>query len=387
MVWLCLSLIPLTLALSLPGTMLVRRLGLRLSALDSPGVPGQVKIGPRPIPNVGGIAIFWSFTLPVLAALAAARFLPEDWWAALHPDLATHLPGLRGVIPDALVMLAGAGLLHVLGLVDDRRPLGPMLKLGVMLAVATLAVLATDTRVLTLLDAPAGGSWLSILVTVLWLVVVVNAMNFIDNMDGLSAGVGAIASACFMTVALLHGQWFVAACFALLIGALLGFLRYNIPPARIFMGDSGSTVLGFLLAFLSVRLTFVPTETWTLDTPWSTTTQAQPGPLHAALTPLLVLAIPLYDFASVTVIRLSQGRSPFVGDLQHFSHRLVDRGLTRAQAVLVIWGATAITGIGGLSLASLAPWQAWLVVAQTLLMLGVIALFERWTTRPRTPPT
>ncbi len=385
MVWPCLLLIPVALTLSLPATWLVRRVSLRLNALDSPGVEGQVKALRRAVPNTGGIAIFWSFTLPILAALVAAEVVPDTRWAALSPALAQHLPGLRAMIPYALVMLACAGLLHALGLIDDRRPLGPMLKLAVMLSVAALAVIGTDTRVLTLLDAYAGGSWLSIAVTIVWLVVVINAMNFIDNMDGLSAGVGVIAAGCFMIVGLMQGQWFLASCFALLIGALLGFLRYNAPPARIFMGDGGSTVLGFLLAYLSVRLTFVPAESWTFRTPWPTESGVQSGPLHAALTPVLILAVPLYDFASVTIIRLSQGRSPFVGDLQHFSHRLVDRGLTRPQAVLVIWGAAAITGIGGLSLSSLAPWQAWLVVVQTLLMLGVIALFERWTTRTRTP--
>jgi UDP-GlcNAc:undecaprenyl-phosphate GlcNAc-1-phosphate transferase len=260
-------------------------------------------------------------------------------------------------------MLAAALLLHLMGLYDDRRPMGPRLKLALMLAAAAFAVLATDTR----LDPLVGGPWLSALITIVWIAAMVNAMNFIDNMDGLSAGVGSIACAAFLTVALIHGQWFIAGCFALLLGALLGFLAFNRPPASIFMGDAGSVVLGFLLAFLSVRITYLPAD------------PARPAPWHAVLTPLLVLAIPLYDFLSVTAIRLSQGRSPFVGDLQHFSHRLVDRGLTRPQAVLVIWGATAVTAIGGLALPSLAPWQAALVVAQTLVMLGVIALFEKWT--------
>lgn len=383
MVWLCLSLIPLALALSLPATWLVRRVSLRLNALDSAGVAGQVKVERRPIPNTGGIAIFWSFALPVAVALLAAWLVPAERWSSISPALAEHVPGLKTVIPGGLVMLACAGLLHMLGLVDDRRPLGPMLKLGAMMVIAGTAVIATDTRVLTLLDAPAGGAWLSIAISVVWVVAMVNAMNFIDNMDGLSAGVGAVAAACFMVVGVIHGQWFVAGCFALLIGSLLGFLRFNAPPARIFMGDGGSTVLGFLLAFLSVRLSFVPPEPLALSALEGVMHGRGEGPLHAALTPLLVLAVPLYDFASVTTIRLSQGKSPFVGDLQHFSHRLVDRGLSRPQAVLVIWGATAITGIGGLSLASLSAWQAWLVVAQTLLMLGVIAVFERWTRRSR----
>lgn len=366
MVWLCLCLIAVGLALSLPGTWLARSAGRRLNAMDSAGVAGQVKAPRRRVPNIGGIAVFWAFALPVLAGLVAAMLLPARTLEGLHPALGEHLPGLRSAAPAGLAMLASALALHLMGLYDDRRPMGPSLKLGLMLGVSAFAVLATDTRLFTLLDGPAGGPWLSAAVTVVWIAAMVNAMNFIDNMDGLSGGVGAIASAAFLTVALIHGQWFVGACFALLLGSLLGFLWFNRPPATIFMGDGGSVVLGFLLAFLSVRITYLPAP------------PGEPGPWHAVLTPLLVLAIPIYDFVSVTAIRLSQGRSPFVGDLQHFSHRLVERGLTRPQAVVVIWGATAVTAVGGLALPSLAPWQAALVVAQTLVMLGVIAMFEKW---------
>ncbi len=170
-----------------------------------------------------------------------------------------------------------------------------------------------------------------------------------------------------MAAAIVNHQWFIAAMLAALVGALVGFLVFNFPPARVFMGDGGSLVVGFLLAALTVRTTFYdPTQVETaFGTAW-----------YGLFMPLVVLAIPLYDFATVTVIRLRQGKSPFVGDLQHFSHRLVERGLSRRGAVLVIWGLTAVTGIGGVSLGSLAPWQAALVGVQTFLVLMVIALFE-----------
>jgi UDP-GlcNAc:undecaprenyl-phosphate GlcNAc-1-phosphate transferase len=251
-----------------------------------------------------------------------------------------------------------------MGLIDDRRPLRATPKLLVMLTLAIVVSTATGSRLLTLLDPYVGGAWLSYVVTVLWMVVITNAFNFLDNMDGLSGGVAAIASSFFLVAALVTGQWFIAATLALTAGALLGFLFFNFPwrgPATIFMGDAGSLVVGFLLAFLTVRTTYVATDA----SAW-----------YGVFMPLVVLAIPLYDFASVTVIRLSQGKSPFVGDLQHFSHRLVRRGLSRRAAVLVILGFTAVTAIGGISLESLKPWQAALVGVQTLLVLMVLATWE-----------
>ena len=140
------------------------------------------------------------------------------------------------------------------------------------------------------------------------------------------------------------------------------------------MGDGGSLVVGFLIAFLSVRLTYVH--------------PGSPARMHALLPliPLLILAVPLYDFCSVTILRLRQGRSPFVGDLQHFSHRLVRHGLSRRAAVVVIYGAAAVTGIGAIAMPKLEPWQAALVALQALLVLLVIALYE-WSREPGTTPS
>jgi UDP-GlcNAc:undecaprenyl-phosphate/decaprenyl-phosphate GlcNAc-1-phosphate transferase len=369
------ALIALAFAISWPMTLLARSLGHRMRALDAPGVAGQTKAPPRRVPNTGGVAIFLGIAAPIAAGLLIVNTSLADAAARVVEGLAIHLDGIRETTPDALVLLGGLAVLHVVGLIDDRKPLGPMFKLAIMLGLSLLVVWKTDTRLLMLLDKHVGGPWLSILLTVLWIGLVTNAMNFMDNMDGLAGGVGAIAAACFLAATLTHSppQWFVAAMLALLVGSLLGFLCFNFPwrergksagsgGASIFMGDGGSLVVGFLLAFLTVRTTFYsPTAA---------------GGWYGVFMPLVVLAVPLYDFFSVSAIRISQGRSPFVGDLQHFSHRLVRRGLSKRDAVLVIYGLTGITAIGGIALGSLQDWQAVLVGVQTMLVLLVIALYE-----------
>lgn len=385
MTWLCLALIPVAALIAAPLTALLVRAGHRLGTFDSAGVPGQVKAPARRVPNTGGIAIFWAIAAPMAAGLATAASLPPGEGPAFLPaDLGAHVAGIREQTPLAALLLASLLVLHVLGLVDDRRPLGPWVKLAIMAvpavavpAASTLVPGLSETRLLTLLDAHVGGAWLSIAVTAVWFLVVTNALNFMDNMDGLSAGVAAIAGACFLagTLSGPSPQWFVAASLALLVGACTGFLAYNGPRrggARIFMGDGGSLVLGFLLAFLTTRTTYV-------GDPGSA---AASGHWYAVFMPLVVLAVPVYDFVSVVLIRVSQGRSPFVGDLQHLSHRLERRGLSRPAAVIVIWGLTAVTGLSGVSLAALRPWQAALVAAQTVVILLVIALFEYASARP-----
>src|SRR5256714_8892875 len=143
--------------------------------------------------------------------------------------------------------------MHIMGLLDDRRALGPYLKLLVQIALAAALVIGfKEMRVLTAL-----GATLSVIVTIVWIVAITNAFNFLDNMDGLSAGVAAVCTVAFLAAALSIGQWFVAASLALLLGALLGFLCFNFPPASIFMGDSGSLVIGLVLGVLTIRTTYL----------------------------------------------------------------------------------------------------------------------------------
>ncbi len=371
---LVLSLVGMSFVLSAVLTWVVRGASRRAGAIDSPGVAGQVKAARRAIPNTGGVGIFLGVALAMGAGLVAAWW-GEGWVKSIVSAAAEHLAGARRQTPLALVVLGSLSVLHVLGLVDDRRPLGPFLKLGVMLGLAGVVVGMSDTRLLTMLDARVGGAWLSILVTVLWFAVVTNAMNFMDNMDGLAGGVAAIAGACFLVAALDRGQWFVASCLAMLVGSCAGFLVFNFPwrsqerggGATIFMGDGGSLVVGFLLAFLTVRTTYTTSPAPGADGEWA---------WYAVLMPLCVLAVPIYDFASVVLIRVGQGKSPFVGDLQHLSHRIARLGLSRRAAVVVIHLMTLATGASGIALGALTGWRAALAGVQVMAILLALAVFE-----------
>jgi UDP-GlcNAc:undecaprenyl-phosphate GlcNAc-1-phosphate transferase len=190
-----------------------------------------------------------------------------------------------------------------------------------------------------------------------------------DNMDGLAAGVAAICAAALLAAAASLGQLFVSAWLCLLLGALLGFLPYNFPPAKVFMGDAGSLVIGYLLGVVSCLTTYVP-----------------PGAtyyLYGIFVPVVLMAVPLYDAASVILLRLHEGRSPMIGDRHHFSHRLLRRGMKVRAAVGTIYLCTAGTAIS----ASLLPHVAdrigaILVFAQVLIILMTIALLEWGESKP-----
>lgn len=364
-----------------PAALAARWLGRRWQALDGAGVVGQVKEASRRVPNTGGIGI----TAVVLAGLACSMLVHVPgfvaWMTQQIPQAAEHVTRWQSQTASVLWLMGSVLGLHIMGVIDDRKPLRAMPKLLVMLGVSAAFVIGTDTRLLTLLDSHVGGAWLSIVITILWLTIVTNALNFIDNMDGLSGGIGAIAGACFLATALIHKQWFVGATLALLVGAIAGFLVFNYPwkppklwrGASMFMGDGGSLIVGFVLAAMSVRLTYagIGGGEGELATGGSTL-----GAWYGVLTPLVVLCVVLYDMTAVTAIRLWQGKSPFVGDLQHLSHRLHFRGLSKQETVLVIHGLCIMTGLGGVMLASLQPWQAVIVGAQTLIALVVFAMWE-----------
>ncbi|MEM9066096.1 MAG: MraY family glycosyltransferase [Planctomycetota bacterium] len=370
MVWWTLALIPVGLVVSALLCIVLERLSQRVGAIDTPAIRGQIKDEHRTVPNTGGIAIFAGVVCPAGLVLTLAWLAPNLILDIASP-VSEHLEGLRSRAVEAVALLAGLGAVHALGLLDDRKPLAWQLKLAVLLGAAALPPLLGGTRLLTLLDPHAGGIWLSVGITTLWIALIANAMNFMDNMDGVSGGTGAVASACLLAATLLSGQWFVAGLLALLLGALLGFLWRNKPPATLFMGDGGSLVVGYLLGYLTVRATFAVSGPEGLES-----AQALGPAWYGVFVPLAVLAVPLYDLLSVTAVRLSQGKSPFVGDLQHLSHRLVKRGLSKPAAAAVLAGATGVTGLSGVILPSLEPWAAVVAGAQVLMLLGVLAVFE-----------
>ena len=348
------------------GTLAMRSVAPKFNFVDK---PGHRKIHHNPIPLGGGVAIFVGFALPLLLVLIGCSFVE-----AIPAEYEAYVGGVKLHTPMALGLVGALLAMHLLGLRDDRRAMGPFTKLAIQLAITTAFVAAFNVRALTFLDKLGAGPVPSIALTVLWITAITNAFNFLDNMDGLSAGVAAVCTAAFLVTALSIGQLFVAASLALLLGALLGFLCFNFAPASIFMGDSGSLVIGLLLGVLTVRTTFLrPGEDFGAG--W-----------YAVFAPLIVLAIPLYDLIVVSVIRISRGRSPFVGDTNHFSHRLVARGMSKRTAVLCIYLVTAATAIAAVILPhTRSPLVAVLVFVQTLLILCVVALLEQHPLPAKSP--
>ena len=343
-------------ALSVILTAIVRKLAARAGFVAHPATD---RYHETVIPLGGGIAIFTTLAVIVIAAMAVVKFLAVpgylDW---LGESITLHSPGFLSKIGQLVIILLCVFVLFLLGLRDDKKHLGPFFKLAVQFAVALVAAAFADIRVELFIENKIITSVLS----AVWIVLIINAFNFLDNMDGASAGIAVIASCILFTAAALSGQVFVGGLALVFIGTLLGFLVFNFPPAKIFMGDAGSLVVGFLLALLSLRTTYYH--------------EAQSGRWHAVFMPLVVMAVPLYDFLSVTLLRLSQGKSPFIGDTQHFSHRLKKHGLSDTQTVLTLYLATLCTGLGATFLYQVNLAGAILIFIQTIMVLAIIAVFE-----------
>ncbi|MEM9420488.1 MAG: MraY family glycosyltransferase [Planctomycetota bacterium] len=383
MVWIIFALGVTSFCICVPLCLVVRRMSELWGLVDQAGTEAHklaLLPGKRPIANTGGVALFCAIAWPMVGVLLGVWLVPSEVWEKLpgvgENALVTHLPGLQETTQLGGGLLVALAALHVMGLVDDRRALGAWPKLLVQLAVATGLVVLADVRVLSFLgNADAGGGTLglgaSILISVLWITVITNAMNFLDNMDGLAAGVGIVAGSLYLIATLIGGQWFVAGLAALLVGGLLGFLIFNFPPARLYLGDGGSLLVGLMLAVISVRTTYVA--------PGAEPGDPMVGPgtaWYGVMMPVLVLAVPLYDFTSVTVMRILAGKSPFQGDHNHFSHRLLRKGMGKRKALSVILLSTLATGLGGVMLGRLEGWQAVVVAAQAMAVLTVLALLE-----------
>jgi UDP-GlcNAc:undecaprenyl-phosphate GlcNAc-1-phosphate transferase len=343
---------------------LVRRLAPRIGLVDRPG--GR-KAHRQPTPLGGGAGIWLTVSL-VLGAGALVAFLEPSW---LPDSVRVHVAGAKARAGSLLGLMLLATIIMLMGLADDFRPLPWRPRLAVQLGLAAaVAVFFGRITLFPPLDAPLIGGVL----TVVWIAGLTNAFNFLDNMDGLAASVGLIAALLFAVAQMAVGSLFVPAVLLVLVGALGGFLYHNAPPARLFMGDAGSNFIGFLLGSLTVIGTFTR--------PYS----AADSPA-GVLVPLLVMAVPLYDSISVMLIRWREGRSLFQADRRHFSHRLVERGLTPPRAVATIDLVTLAGGLGALLLHRLDWSGAAVVLAQTVCLLGVVAVLEVSTNgaRPAEP--
>jgi len=288
--------------------------------------PGHRKIHDAPIPLAGGLAVMTGLALPtVIAALTlilrhALRSTPA---MATIPTAGAGLPlfdnttqallgyGLDKRSLELAAILCGAVGMLVVGLLDDRFELGPAVKFSSQFLVAAL-VAAGGARITLFIHSHI----FSYAVTILWILTVINAFNFMDNMNGLCGGLGAIGALYFATLAAADG-------------ALLGFLPHNFPRARAFLGDSGSHLVGYLVAVLAILPHYY---------------SSKHRNVAAVFLPLLILAVPLGDMVWVVLLRWRMGKPFYVGDNNHLSHRLTRRGLSRTAAVLVIWLAAAIFG-------------------------------------------
>lgn len=283
-------------------TPITRRLAFQWGVLAQPSARGVHR---TPTPLMGGLAIYGALFL------ALALFSPPFY------------------LVEFGAILAGATWLVLVGFVDDRNGMLPLIKLGGQ-AIAALVLILAGIQVRIFASEA-----LNIAVTMFWIVGITNALNFQDNMDGLAAGITAIASVAFFVMAVQQQLSLVGSLAAALGGASIGFLIYNFNPASTFMGDMGSMVLGFLLAVLAIKLDFrVPAErqivTW--------------------MVPVVVLGLPIFDTTLVTVTRLLEGRSPMMGGKDHTSHRLVSLGLSQRAAVLMLYGVCIVLGFTAVQL-------------------------------------
>lgn len=345
-------------------TPLVRAGALRAGFVDR---PGPRKIHREPMPYGGGIAVAVAMALTVAAAyFFVSKLLYDKDWQAWRNDLALAKAQFDPNLMRTLgVCLAGAFGALVLGVLDDCYVFSPPVKLAGQFVLA-IGVVMGGVRITALI-----GDILPMqIATVLWIVLITNSFNLLDNMDGLCTGTVAIASAVLSLVAVAAGQGMIALSLAALSGACLGFLKWNLSPAKIFLGDAGSMFVGFLVATLSVVTTYYT---------------YRESVLSVGL-PFLILAIPLYDTASVMFIRLREGRSLLKGDNSHFSHRLVDLGMTHRQAVATIHLAALAIALPAAAIRDLSTDEGLLLVGQAILILTLIALLERAGRLKQKPP-
>ncbi|MBX3729830.1 MAG: undecaprenyl/decaprenyl-phosphate alpha-N-acetylglucosaminyl 1-phosphate transferase [Candidatus Sumerlaeia bacterium] len=342
-------------------TRVARALGPRLGLMDAPTLARKTHAAP--IPRSGGLALFAAFWGCLgLNLLLASSVVPH---LGFLPESVRHLAGnigMRGMQLGGIAL--GCLMIFVLGVVDDRWGLSPRVRLVVQI-LAVLPLVATGTTIQIFLPWWAGAA-----LTVFWLVLLTNSFNFLDNMNGLSSGVAAIVAGVLALQSALAGEFYMMLLFGLLGGAAVGFWLHNFPRASVFLGDCGSTHLGFLLGALTVVSTYY-----------------KPGAASQlpVLMPLIVLGVPLFDTLSVLWIRWRAGRPLMEGDTNHFSHRLVALGMSRTEAVLVIYGVTLCVGLAAVVLRAL-DWRYGLVqTAMIVLLFVAIHWIERLSRRDRPP--
>lgn len=332
------------LAVSVVGCALMRQVARRTGFVDQPGTEAH-KQHERSVPYGGGIGMGIGFGI----ALAIATWLLPMMDAVLDVPV--------GGKPVIGLIIGSAGL-WLLGLIDDRRPLPAKAKLVVQILIIAGAVIVGDLQVDHLQTIPG----LGLLVAIGWCLVISNAFNLLDHADGLSASTAIIATSVLFTAAVLAGDGTMQMFCVALAGALIGFLIHNWPPARLYMGDTGSLPLGFLVAGSCLQVTF-----WN-----SGTTESSLG----LLAPLLVTAVPLYDTGVVIVKRIRRQQPITKGDRNHISHRLQRLGLSNRSSLAVVIALQTAIAAGALQLRFANIITAPLIIAQVAALLIAVILLE-----------
>ena len=332
-----LYLVVLACGLALFATPLVREVARRWGVLD---LPGERKVHATATPLFGGVAVYGAFAVTVLANFDFSR-------------------GLKGVA-------VGGTIVVVVGLLDDLTDLPAWLKLFGQIAAASTAI-AYGVILDTLPSWIPGFLWLNVILTVLWFLTITNAIQFLDGMDGLAAGLGVVAGIFFSIVSLQTGQRYLMFLSAALVGACLGFLPYNFRPggATIFLGDSGASFIGFTLAGLAAM------GVW-----------ADNNPVASLFTPTLILGVPLFDIAFVGTVRVVTGKVHSLHEWlaytgkDHLHHRFAALGLTKTQSVLLVFFVAATLGLSAILLKDATPYETALVLIQAGCILALVAVLE-----------
>ncbi|MBO4220095.1 MAG: undecaprenyl/decaprenyl-phosphate alpha-N-acetylglucosaminyl 1-phosphate transferase [Clostridia bacterium] len=326
--------------LSFSLTPIVRVLAFKIGAVDVPR--DDRRMHQIPIPRIGGLAIFISFFLTTLVSCEISGTLISIW--------------------------TGGAVLVFIGILDDKKNLNPWIKLVFQLLAAGIAVFANiKIEHINFFGTQVDFGFMSIPITIIWIVGMTNAINLIDGLDGLACGVSAICSVSLFTIALLFAEPQFAILTGIIAGCCIGFLPFNTNPAKIFLGDSGSLFLGYAFSILSISGVFK------LHT------------MLAFMIPFIVFGLPLLDTILAFFRRIFHGKSPFSGDRQHIHHRLVDMGFGHKQSVRILYAICGILGISAIMFTDRNLFRAGIIVIAALLIFIVLfMLLKNPSTRPLT---
>ncbi len=313
---------------SFAATPLSYRLAFKIGAVDVP--KDSRRMHKKPIPRLGGLAIVFGFLVAICCFGEMTRELAAT--------------------------LVGAAIIFVMGIVDDCKNLDAKLKFVIQIIAALVVMIGGNIRIAAFTNPNIFSDntylvlpwWLSGIATICWIVFITNAVNFIDGLDGLAAGVSAIMSVSLVFVAVRMGNYSVAIIGLALMGSCFGFLPFNFNPAKIFMGDTGSTFLGFILATLSIQGVF------------------KSYAIISFAVPLLILGLPLFDAMFAMIRRIYHGQSPMSADRGHLHHRLIDMGFSQKQTVFILYAISGVLGITAVLLAEYGTIRALILLIAVL---------------------